>query len=103
MAKLMHTAYFWLNNPDSAADREALIAGLRTLARVPTVISLHIGTPASTEQREVVDNSFDVSELMWFDDVAGQAAYQVHPIHLEFVKNCSHLWAKVLVRDSLLV
>ncbi len=100
MAKLLHTAYFWLNNPASIEDKEALIAGLKTLAEVPSVRALHIGVPASTEQRDVVDNSFDVSELMWFDDVQGQDDYQAHPIHLKFVEECSHLWARVRVRDS---
>jgi hypothetical protein len=101
--QLIHTAYFWLKNPDSIADREQLIAGLQTLRQVPTVKALHIGLPASTESRDVVDNSFQVSELMFFDDLAGQSEYQAHPIHQAFVKNCSHLWAKVAVKDSITV
>jgi hypothetical protein len=101
--QIIHTAYFWLKNPDSVADREQLIAGLNTLRQVPTVKALHIGLPASTESRDVVDNSFHVSELMFFDDLAGQSHYQAHPIHQAFVKNCSHLWAKVAVKDSITV
>lgn len=101
--QLIHTAYFWLKNPDSVADREQLIAGLQTLRQVPTVKALHIGLPASTESRDVVDNSFHVSELMFFDDLAGQSEYQDHPIHQAFVKNCAHLWAKVAVKDSITV
>lgn len=101
--QLIHTAYFWLKNPDSVADREQLIAGLQTLRQVPTVKALHIGLPASTESRDVVDNSFQVSELMFFDDLAGQSEYQSHPIHLAFVESCSHLWEKVAVKDSITV
>ena len=101
--QVIHTAYFWLKNPESVADREQLIAGLQTLRQVPTVKVLHIGLPASTESRDVVDNSFQVSELMFFDDLAGQSEYQAHPIHQAFVKNCSHLWAKVAVKDSITV
>jgi len=37
------------------------------------------------------------SELMFFSDLAGQATYQNHPIHLDFIKNYSHLWSKVVV------
>jgi hypothetical protein len=62
---------------------------------------MHIGVPASTEQRPVVDSSYSASELMFFDDVAGQEAYQVHPIHKKFVEQCSHLWEKVIVYDSI--
>ncbi|WJG10680.1 Dabb family protein [Aliiglaciecola sp. LCG003] len=101
--KLVHSVYFWLKNPGSTNDRDALIAGLKTLKQIPTVKSMQIGLPATTEKRDVVDNSFDVFELMYFDDTAGQSAYQVHPLHLKFVENCSHLWDKVVVHDSLIL
>jgi hypothetical protein len=102
-ATLVHHVFFWLKNPDSVADRDALISGLRTLEAIETVRGIHIGVPASTELREVVDNSFSVSEVLWFDDVAGQDAYQVHPVHQAFVENCSHLWRKVVVYDAIAV
>jgi hypothetical protein len=38
---------------------------------------------------------------MFFDDVAGQNIYQDHPIHKKFVDQCSHLWEKVIVYDSI--
>lgn len=101
--QLIHTAYFWLKNSDSIADRDQLIEGLQTLRQIPSVKTLHIGLPATTEKRDVVDNSFQVSELMMFDDLAGQSEYQAHPIHQAFVKNCSHLWSKVAVKDSITV
>lgn len=100
---LLHSVYFWLKNPDSAADKASLIAGLQRLSAIPSVRNLQIGVPASTEQRDVVDNSFQVSELMMFDDVAGQNAYQVHPLHQQFVAECAHLWQRVVVFDSQLV
>jgi hypothetical protein len=98
---LLHHVFFWLNNPNSEADKKQLIAGLKTLKGIPTINEIHIGTLASTEKRDVVDTSWDVSELMFFDDEAGQKVYQDHPIHLEFVKNNSHLWKKVIVYDSI--
>jgi hypothetical protein len=101
--QLIHTAYFWLKNSESVANRDQLIAGLQTLRQVPSVKALHIGLPATTEKRDVVDNSFQVSELMMFDDLAGQSKYQAHPIHQAFIKNCSHLWSKVAVKDSITV
>ncbi len=100
LPSLMHKVFFWLKNPDSTEDRDKLIAGLKTLADIETVRGIHIGVPASTEKREVVDNSYQVSELLMFDDVAGQDAYQAHPIHKKFVDDCSHLWSKVVVYDS---
>jgi len=100
---LVHHVFFWLKRPDSKEDREKLIAGLRTLAKIETVRGIHIGVPASTEKRDVVDNSFSVSEILYFDDVEGQNAYQVHPIHEQFVADCSHLWERVVVYDAIAV
>ena len=97
---VVHHVFFWLKNPSSKEDRDKLIAGVKTLAKIETVRELRVGVVASTEKREVVDNSWAVSELIFFSDVAGQATYQTHPVHLEFVKNCSHLWEKVIVYDA---
>ncbi|PXA99272.1 stress responsive alpha-beta barrel domain-containing protein [Nostoc sp. 3335mG] len=102
-AKLIHHVFFWLKNAGSVADRAELIAGLRTLKQIEVIRDLHIGVPASTEQRDVVDNSYDVSELMFFDSTADQKTYQDHPIHQAFVAKCSHLWRKVVVYDTMAV
>lgn len=97
---LRHHVFFWLKNPGVPDNRDALIAGLRTLGSIEEVVLLQIGVPASTEKREVVDNSFDVSELMLFHSAAEQKAYQDHPLHLQFVADCGHLWDRVVVYDS---
>lgn len=97
---VIHHVFFWLKNPGSIEDRDKLVAGVKTLSKIETVRELRVGVVASTEKRYVVDNSWAVSELMFFSDLAGQAVYQTHPIHLEFVKNCSHLWEKVVVYDA---
>ena len=102
-SQVIHHVFFWLKNPGSEADRKQLIEGLRTLKAIKEVKQLLIGMPASTEKREVVDNSYDVSELMYFDNVEGQNAYQVHSIHLAFVEKYSHLWEKVVVYDMLVL
>ncbi|WP_111641371.1 Dabb family protein [Marinimicrobium alkaliphilum] len=98
-----HSVFFWLKNPDSAEDRAALIAGIKTLAGIAQVRGLHVGVPASTEQRDVVDSSYDVSELLFFDTAEDQDAYQVDPIHEQFVADCAHLWREVVVYDSVAV
>ncbi len=96
---IVHHVFFWLKNPDSESDKQQLIEGLNTLRAIDEVNLLMVGTPASTLEREVVDNSFDVSELMIFDSVQAQDAYQVHPIHAEFIDKYSHLWERVVVYD----
>ena len=99
--QVVHHVFFWLKNPNSKEDQQKLIDGLRTLEKIETIKKLHIGIPASTEKRDVVDNSYHVSELMFFDDVEGQNVYQVHPLHKKFIEQCSSLWEKVLVYDSI--
>jgi hypothetical protein len=98
---VVHHVFFWLKNPASVEDRNALVAGLKTLAGIPLIKELYVGVLADTEKRDVVDASWQVSELMFFTDLSGQANYQQHQLHLEFVKNCSHLWAKVVVYDAM--
>ena len=99
MKQLVHHVFFWLKNPDSIEDRDKLVEGIKTLAKVETVRKLHVGIMAATKKRDVVDTSWDVSELMFFDDLTGQQTDQNHPIHQEFIKNYSHLWSKVVVYD----
>lgn len=99
--QLAHHVFFWLKNRDSKEDLRKLLDGLKTLEKIESVRRLHIGVPASTEQRPVVDSSYSASELIFFDDVAGQNIYQEHPVHKKFVEQCSHLWEKVIVYDSI--
>ncbi len=97
--QLVHHVFFWLKNPGSKEDLVKLLEGLQTLSKIETVRKIHIGVPASTEKRDVVESSYSASELLFFDDLAGQKTYQDHPIHQAFVKNCSNLWQKVVVYD----
>lgn len=99
--KLAHHVFFTLKNPDSVADRDKLVEGVKTLSKIETIRELHVGVLASTEKRDVVDISWQVSELMFFDDLAGQAVYQTHAVHQDFIKNYGHLWAKVVVYDAM--
>lgn len=98
--KLIHHVFFWLKNPQSKEDLAKLLAGLRTLTKIESVRGAHFGVPASTEKREVVDNSYSASEVLFFDDTAGQKIYQDHAIHQKFVADCSHLWERVVVYDA---
>lgn len=95
----VHHVYFWLKNDGSTEDLDNLIAGLKKLSAVTTIRQFHIGKPAATS-REVIDGSYAVSWLVLFDNKTDQDSYQTDPIHLQFVKECSPLWKKVIVYDS---
>ncbi len=96
---LVHTVFFWLKNPDSSADRQALRAGLDTLKAIPNISAAYIGAPAAT-RRPVIDSSYDWSITFVFATAAHQDIYQDHPIHLEFITTCAHLWERVQVYDA---
>ncbi len=98
-SQISHHVFFWLKHPGSQEDRDKLISGLRTLKQIEVVKEIRIGIPASTEDRHVIDNSYGVSELLFFKDLKDQKIYQDHPVHQKFVDDCSHLWSKVVVYD----
>lgn len=97
--KFIHQVYFWLEEPENKEDINALEEGLKKLISIPAILHCHIGVPAET-RREVIDSSFSISWLAIFSTAHDQDIYQEHPIHLDFVTHCSHLWKKVLVFDS---
>ncbi|MGE0019376.1 MAG: Dabb family protein [Draconibacterium sp.] len=97
---LIHHVFFWLKEPKNEAHKKQLVKALTDLLKVETIRMSHIGFPAGTESRDVVDHSYSVSYMTIFDNQAGQDAYQVHPLHLKFVEENSHLWNKVVVYDS---
>ncbi len=95
----IHHVYFWLKNPDSKADLEQLVAGLKKLSTVKTIQQFHIGKPAAT-RRDVIESSYAVSWFTQFANAADEEQYQTDPIHLKFIEECSHLWSKVTVYDA---
>ena len=95
----VHHVYFWLKNPESKEDLNRLHEGLKKLTAVKTIRNFHIGRPADTD-RGVIDNTYQLSWLIFFDNGEDQAGYQTDPIHLQFVAECAELWKKVIVYDT---
>lgn len=96
----VHHVYFYMKPDASEADRVALRAGIESLTKIEAIKNWHIGTPAPTD-RPVIERGYTFSWLALFENGPDQEVYQNHPVHLEFVKNCSHLWTKVVVYDSI--
>lgn len=95
----LHHVFFWLKNENSIADRDKLVEGLMKLSAVKTIRDFHIGRPAGTN-RDVIETGYAASWFVKFDNAADQASYQTDPIHLKFIEECSHVWSKVIVYDS---
>ena len=96
-----HTVYFWLKNPENEADRKAFETSLKKFVSTSEYItSKHIGKPAATTDRGVVDGTYTYSLLLTFKDKATQDLYQEEPAHKLFLKESANLWSKVVVYDS---
>ena len=97
---LVHHVFFWLKEPKNENHKKQLVKALNELLAVKTIKLSHLGFPAGTESRDVVDHSYSVSYMVMFDSQADQDAYQIDPIHTKFVDENKHLWNKVVVYDS---
>jgi Stress responsive A/B Barrel Domain len=95
----IHHVYFWLNKAESKEDLQSLIKGLEALSKIDYIRFSHIGVPAGTS-RDVIDSSYSVSWLLFFNDKAEEERYQKDPLHLKFIEDCKHLWKKVVVYDT---
>jgi hypothetical protein len=95
----IHHVFFWLKNPNSKQDKAALIEGLKKLSKVETIRQFHIGEPADTD-RDVIERSYSISWMLIFDNLEDEEHYQPHPLHKKFIEECSHLWNRVVVHDS---
>jgi Stress responsive A/B Barrel Domain len=95
----VHTVFFWLINPDNAAEKAQLEAGLRSISEIDTIQTAYIGQPAATN-RGVIDASYSFSITFIFANEEAEKVYQTHPTHLAFVDSCKHLWEKVIVYDA---
>ncbi|WP_194774773.1 Dabb family protein [Pararhodonellum marinum] len=95
--KMIHQVYFWLNEPEK--NTAPFLKAVKTLAKIKTIKSSYIGTPAPTERRPVVDHSFQVACTFFFDSLEDQLDYQSDPDHLKFIEENSDKWNKVQVYD----
>lgn len=98
---LVHTVFFWFHGDVTEEENRDFYYELQKLQEIPQIIHGWIGVPAPTEERGVIDSSYDYSITFVFDSVEAEAEYQVHPIHTEFVEKNARLWDRVVVYDAI--
>ena len=84
----VHVVNFWLKNSLNKDEINFFEKEVSLLARIKTIVHFNVGAPARTD-RPVIDRSYSYCLLTTFNDE-----------HLEFIKNCAHLWEKVIIYDS---
>jgi hypothetical protein len=97
---LIHAVYFWLRPDLTDAQRAEFRRGVESLAAIPHVTQVHVGTPAAVPDRPVVDQTFDVALVVVCRDVDAHNAYQTDPVHLAFVARFQSYWTRVQIYDS---
>ena len=82
---LSHVVIFW-TKPDVADAADKLLAGMKKyLEPIPGVKVFHAGKMVPSE-RSVVDQSYQIGLYIQVEDKAAEAAYQKHPLHVEFIQ-----------------
>ena len=95
----VHHVFFWLKSSNTPEEVKNFVASVSTLKGIPSVHMAEIGKPATTD-RPVIDTTYSYSLLLLFNSLADHDAYQVDPVHLQFVADSSHLWDRVQIYDS---
>lgn len=94
----IHSVYFWLPRDITSSDRETFDKGVAALCSIPGVRHGWAGPPASTN-RPVIDRTYDCGLVLVFDDKRSHDAYQEHPVHDAFRKDCERFFNKVAIYD----
>jgi len=97
---LVHTVYFWLKPELTAQQQADFFRGVSTLGDIKAVDKLYIGRPAQTERRPIIDSSYSIALTVLCKDIAAHDAYQVDPIHLEFIAAFKTFWNRVQIYDA---
>lgn len=97
---LIHTVIFWLKKDLSEDDFLFFEKEVGSLEQISSVNQLYVGRPGNTTKRPVIDDSYNFCLTVVLKDVAAHDAYQEDPIHLDFIKNCSHMWERVKIYDA---
>ncbi len=97
---IAHYVLFWLNEDLSEQEVSDFSAFFEELKTIPEIKTLHYGRAAATHPRDVVDNSFTYTLLVYFDSMDDLNVYETHPVHLEAIEKYSKYWNKVVVHDS---
>ena len=97
---LVHSVFFWLKPELTLAQRADFRAGVESLAAIKSVDAVYVGTPAATEKRPIIDDTYSIALTVLCKDVLAQNAYQVDPVHLAFIDEFRTFWSRVQIYDA---
>jgi hypothetical protein len=78
---LRHVVFFKLKNPTPEVLKETKDILMNMKGKIPELIDIEVGIDIVRSER-----SFDISLITTFESLDAMKSYQVHPLHVEFVK-----------------
>lgn len=84
-SQIQHVVIIWLREPGNTSHRQTLIEASQQLTEIPGVISVE-GGEVITDNRSVVDSSFDVALVFRLQDKQALREYVQHPLHKKLLK-----------------
>ncbi len=94
---IVHQVFFWLHKPES--DLNDVMEGCRAIGRLDSAKDYLVGVPAETPKRDVIEDSYHIALTVYFDSMEAHDIYQEDEVHLKFIVDHKHKWAKVQVYD----
>lgn len=85
-SQIQHIVIIWLREPGNVSHRQTLIKASQQLTEIPGVISVE-GGEVITDNRPVVDSSFDVALSFRLQDKQALREYVQHPLHKKLLKD----------------
>ncbi len=90
IAKVHHVVIVWLKQHGDEQARQQYITASKRLAKLPGVLTYHIGTPALIKRNKPgpgKDDSYDIAVTSSFADQKALENYLNHPKHDEIIQN----------------
>ena len=97
---LVHSVFFWLRDDIDEQMRARFRKGLESLRGIAAVREMYVGVPADSPARPVLVTDYDFALTVIMQDMAGHDAYQIDPLHRQFLKDFSGYWDRVQIYDA---
>ena len=97
---ILHSVFFYLKENAPAGTGEKMRSDIeKKLSEIGQVKEIWAGPPEGVD-RDVVDNEYDMSLHAMIGDLKALQAYQVDPIHVEFVETYKPHFDHIKVYDT---
>lgn len=98
---LIHSVFVWLKADMPAELRASFVEDTKALGKIESVSDIFVGPHAETGERPIVDHSYDIAIIVQYKDLAGHDAYQIDPIHQDYLAKYRAYFEKLQIYDNL--